>query len=52
MEKCLICKKNISQNGTPYSVCFDSEFESNVWGGDSHDIIGYLCKNCFDKIKR
>ena len=50
-ERCIICKIELDDKGTPYSVCYDPEFEHNVWGGDSHEYVGYLCKSCFDGLK-
>ena len=52
MERCLICGKEISPDGgSPYSVCYDPAWEYNVWGGDSHEYIGYLCWDCGEKLK-
>lgn len=50
MNNCLICGKEVSKNGTPYTVCKDEFYKHNVWGGDSHEIIGYVCEDCFKKL--
>jgi predicted RNA-binding Zn-ribbon protein involved in translation (DUF1610 family) len=51
MERCLVCRKDITnKNGSPYSVCYDPHWETNVWGGDSHKHVGYLCENCGKKL--
>lgn len=48
---CLVCGKDIYKKGTPWTLCFDPEFERNVWGGDTHDYIGYFCTECGPKVK-
>ncbi len=51
-EKCLICDKIITdESGSPYSVCYDSKYKVNVWGGDSHEYVGYLCEECGAKLE-
>ncbi len=50
--KCLICDKVITdKSGSPYSVSYDYVYMHNVWGGDSHEYIGYLCEECGAKLK-
>lgn len=47
---CLLCKMPLGNS--PYSVCYDASFERNVWGGDSHDYVGYICVKCGNRLLR
>lgn len=49
-DHCLLCGEEI-KGGSPYSVCYDPHHEGNVWGGDTHEYIGYICEKCGRKIK-
>lgn len=52
-DVCLNCGKTFTEKWqTPWSICYDPSYKTNVWGGDSHEYIGYLCGRCgrkFDK---
>jgi hypothetical protein len=50
MDKCLICHRNIKDG--PYCVCYDPDWKINVWGGDSHRYVGYLCNKCGKKLQK
>lgn len=52
MEKasCLICEQTLT-GPTRHSVCDDPQFAENMWGGDSHRIIGYLCDECGERMQ-
>jgi hypothetical protein len=55
---CLWCKQPMpapspykSQGArSPWSVCFDPSYRENVWGGDTHEIKGYLCQDCAETL--
>ena len=47
---CLFCKKTLNDKHTAYSVCYDPCWKENVWGGDSHQYIGYLCDECGEEM--
>lgn len=51
-KSCLLCDVPLPAEGTRWSVCEDAAFESNVWGGDSHEYVGYLCDECGERLKR
>lgn len=48
MSVCLLCGDPIEDS--PFSVCYDPEWEHNVWGGDTHETIGLLCSPCGEKV--
>jgi len=63
---CLICAKIIKDANdgiessagsphpsafSPYSICYDLSYKTNVWGGDSHEYVGYICEECGAKLK-
>ncbi len=50
MEKCFMCEKKLGE-GTAWSVCYDPEYESNVWGSDTHEAKAFLCNHCGDLVK-
>jgi hypothetical protein len=41
---CIKCK--CEMNNGAHTICFDPEWERNVWGGDTHKILGWLCGEC------
>ena len=48
--KCVLCDKPIEAGHSPFSICYDPEWEHNVWGGDTHESLGLLCVQCGEKI--
>ncbi len=43
---CVVCGTVLGIDGSPWSICYDEEYEHNIWGGDSHEYRAYLCQNC------
>lgn len=50
--RCLVCGGSLEEGGGPYSVCYDGPWRVNVWGGDTHEYIGHLCRTCGDRMVR
>lgn len=50
MEYCLVCGRNI-EGQTGWTLCYDPMYLTNVWGGDTHDVMGNICMECGPKVK-
>ncbi len=46
MDVCCQCNAPLHGGDSPWSVCFDPCYKSNVWGGDTHEVCGLLCQKC------
>lgn len=49
MNRCLICGVDTGE-ATPWSLCYDPSWKTNVWGGDTHEHRGALCPSCATNI--
>lgn len=47
---CIICKKELLGQDSPWSICYDSEWKHNSWGGDTHKYKALLCQDCAEEI--
>lgn len=47
---CHVCDKLLKNADSPWSICFDPFWKTNVWGGDSHIIKALLCQECAEHI--
>lgn len=45
LEVCGQCKCKLTES-TPFTLCYDPYHKNNVWGGDSHETVAYLCVQC------
>ena len=51
-KHCVICGEKLNHIlGGPWSICFDPMWEKNCWGGDTHEIVGYICEGCITEMK-
>lgn len=48
---CAICGEPSNDTGK-FTVCHDPEFAANVWGGDTHEVIGHVCQKCGTRCKK
>ena len=49
MKPCPICKKPTEEDG-PFSLCFDPVWRGNMWGGDSHEYVCFVCEDCGRRV--
>lgn len=49
-NNCTLCNCSLKNNDSPWSICYDSEWRHNSWGGDTHEFRGLLCQNCVEKL--
>lgn len=48
LDSCWKCK--VPTDNSPYSICYDAEWKRNVWGGDTHVYIAYICNMCAKEL--
>ncbi len=47
LDCCFFCRGRVDERlGTPYSICYDPEWRVNIWGGDTHRYLAYICEAC------
>lgn len=51
MSVCLLCDAEVDYSCS-FSVCDDPEHLANVWGGDTHEYVGYLCDECGEMFQK
>lgn len=47
LRKCRICGSDLS-DGSPWTLCYDEHYKTNVWGGDTHRIVASFCQSCVE----
>lgn len=52
-SECILCGHALTNDtqaedgvNRAFSVCSDPCWRNNVWGGDTHKILGYICLKC------
>ena len=49
MAQCLLCWVEIDESA--FTICQDPSYKNNLWGSDTHIVLGNLCDECGEKFK-
>ena len=49
MAQCLLCWVEIDDSA--FTICQDPSYKNNLWGSDTHVVLGNLCDECGEKFK-